>query len=171
MQSQVFMLSTMPLQAPDASLIRLVEVFPLQSNRHLSVSLLCGMIYAAAVSLVAFRHPRGSHTLASVGRLSRGATLPTGAVDGSPTSRKTNTTATGTARSEHGCVPVVAISTCSVFQNHSHLHIPQHIRHNEQAHVRATDVYAIQVCDSAVALCDVDVLHLYVHVVLGCPSR
>jgi hypothetical protein len=49
--------------------------------------------------------------------------------------------------------------------------IPQHIGHDEKAHVRATDVHAIQVSDSAVALGDVDVLHLHVHVVLGCAVR
>jgi hypothetical protein len=45
---------------------------------------------------------------------------------------------------------------------------PQHIRNDKQAHVRATNVHAVQVGDSAVALRDVNVLHLYVHVVLGC---
>jgi hypothetical protein len=45
--------------------------------------------------------------------------------------------------------------------------IPQHIGHDEKAHVRTTDVYAVQVGDSAIALGDVDVLHLHVHVVLS----
>jgi hypothetical protein len=34
--------------------------------------------------------------------------------------------------------------------------------------MRTANVYAVQVSDSAVALGDVDVLHLHVHVVLGC---
>jgi len=45
--------------------------------------------------------------------------------------------------------------------------IPQHIRHDEQAHMRTANVYAVQVGDSSVALRDVDVLHLHVHVVLS----
>ena len=46
-----------------------------------------------------------------------------------------------------------------------HRRVAQHIRHNEQSHVRAPNVDAVQMCDATITLCDVDVLELAVHVV------
>ena len=49
--------------------------------------------------------------------------------------------------------------------------IPQHVWHDEEAHVAAPDVNLFQVADTAVARRHGDVLELDVHVVLGCPGR
>ena len=46
--------------------------------------------------------------------------------------------------------------------------IPQHVGHDKQPHVRAPNVDPVQMSNSAIALGDVDVLQLAVHVVLGC---
>lgn len=47
------------------------------------------------------------------------------------------------------------------------LNPPEHIRHNEQTHVRPSNVDPVQMRDSPVALRNVDVFQLYVHVILG----
>lgn len=44
---------------------------------------------------------------------------------------------------------------------------PEHVGHNEEAHMRSANVDSIQMCDSPISLCDVDVLELDVHVVLS----
>lgn len=44
---------------------------------------------------------------------------------------------------------------------------PQHIWHNEQAHVRSSDVHPVEVGNPSITLRDVDVLKLDVHVVFG----
>lgn len=45
--------------------------------------------------------------------------------------------------------------------------VPQHVGHNEEAHVAAADVHLLQMADAAVARRHGDVFELDVHVVLG----
>ena len=46
-------------------------------------------------------------------------------------------------------------------------HVPEHVRHNEESHVAATNVDLIKMRDTAVASGDGNILELNVHVVLG----
>lgn len=68
--------------------------------------------------------------------------------DRRPSSRQPNTSAPRPSRPEHR-------------------RIPQHIRHDEQPDVRASDVHPIEVGHAPIALRNVDVLELHVHVVFG----
>ena len=85
----------------------------------------------------------------------------------SPASRQTNPASTTSARSEHRRIPVtLSVLSCPPLK--SRALVPQHIRHNKQPHMRAPNVHAIQMSDPTITLSDIDVLHLYVHVVLRC---
>jgi hypothetical protein len=45
---------------------------------------------------------------------------------------------------------------------------PEHVRHDEEPHVRTPDVHLVEMADAAVARGHRDILELNIHVVLGC---
>jgi hypothetical protein len=97
------------------------------------------------------------------------ASLATSTVDRCSSSCQPDTTPASVASSKHRCIPF-QLSALLCARDCASSDSPQHVRHNEQPYVRASDVDPIQVGDSAVALCDVDILHLYIHVVLSCEA-
>lgn len=46
--------------------------------------------------------------------------------------------------------------------------VPQHIRHNEESHMTPPDINLVQMRHATITSGHGDILHLYVHVVLGC---
>lgn len=74
--------------------------------------------------------------------------LPSRPVHRSPASRQSHTSAS------HRPTP-------------EHRRIPEHVRHDEQPHMAPPNVDAIEMSDAAIALGDIDVLELAVHVVFG----
>ena len=90
--------------------------------------------------------------------------------DGGPASRQTDTPSTNVATSEHGRIPRrerLALVLQCVGEGIGTT-LPQHVWHNEEAHVASSDVDLLQMANSTVSRGHGDVLELHVHVVLGC---
>ncbi len=124
---------------------RLTPRFPLcllDTNLQLFLISSLASFVAATQHLCALRASHSTTPTTSAARATR-------TLHRRPSSRKSHTSSTRASCSEHR-------------------RILQHVRHDEEAHVRATNVDSIQVRHSTVSLRYVDVLELAVHVVLRC---
>ena len=59
---------------------------------------------------------------------------------------------------------------CTVYEASS-MYEPKHVRHNEESHMRTTDVDLIEMADPAIARSNGDILELNVHVVFSCNAQ